>query len=182
MSVLKNQSTLLKIFFLLLLIPVIIALWYFFFRSSPVKRFDPVKPSEDQRELINSFGYPDVFMLTMDTENRYEIWTYYDMARNFIFLNGRFVEDQIIDELEQELQFPDFRPTQFSADMTLKDVNKILGDFTVEADITSSLVENAKVYDYWDQVKVGTKDDKITYVETLPVYVPDELKLKDENN
>lgn len=167
---------------IILFILIVVAAGYFFLKSSPIKRFDPVKPSEDQAELINSFGYPDVFMLTMEAENRYEIWTYYDMARNFVFYNGQFVEDQIIDELEQELQFPDFRPTQFSADMTLKDVNKILGDFTVEADITSSLIENAKVYDYWDQVKVGTKDDKVTYVETLPVFVPEEFRIKDENN
>jgi len=174
----KSPPTLKKI---LLLIPVIIILWYFFFRSSPIKRFDPVKPSEGQTELINSFGYPNVFMLTLEAENRYELWTYYDMSRVFIFYNGQFVEDQIIDELEQELQFPDFRPTQFSADMTLKDINKILGDFTTQADINSSLIENAKIYDYFDQVKIGTKDDKLTYVETLPVFVPEEFRLKDEN-
>jgi len=165
---------------LLLLIPAIIAIWYFFLKSSPIKKFDQVKPSEDQKELISSFGYPNTFSLTMNSDNRYEIWTYYDMARSFIFHNGTFVEDQIIDEPEQEFQFPDFRPTQFSADMTLKDINKILGDFTVQADINSKLIENAKVYDYFDQVKIGTKDDKVTYVETLPVFVPEEFRIKNE--
>ncbi len=178
MPALKKSLPLKKIL-PLLLIPVIVG--YFLLKSSPIKRFDSIKPSEEQTELINSFGYPDIFSLTMEAENRYEVWTYYDMSRVFVFYNGQFVEDQIIDELEQELQFPDFRPTQFSADMTLKDVNKILGDFTVQADINSSLIENAKVYDYFDQVKVGTKDDKLTYVETLPVFVPEEFRLKDEN-
>ena len=164
---------------LLIAFVVLIALgglvWFF---SSGIKKPDVVQPSEDQEELISSFGYPDTFMLTMQDESRYEIWSYYDMKKSFVFWNGDFVEDQILEDVNEEFQFPEFRPTQFSADMTMDDIGKILGDFTVEAEISSELIENAKVYDYSDQVKVGTKDDKVTYVEILPVFVPEEFRVE----
>lgn len=165
----------------LAIIPIAIFLiWLIFFNSPYIKRFDPVKPSSDQKELINSFGYPDVFSVSMDSEVRYEIWTYYDAGRSFVFLNGTFVQDQTIEKLSEDFQFPDFRPTQFKAGMTLKQVKKTLGDPTAEADINSELIEGAKIYDYWDQVKIGTKDNQITYVEILPVFIPEEFRIKDE--
>jgi len=149
--------------------------WFFAFG---IKKSDVIQPSEDQEELISSFGYPDTFMLTMQDESRYEIWSYYDVEKSFVFWNGDFVEDQALEGIDEELQFPEFRPTQFSADMTMQEIDKILGDFTVEADISSELIENAKIYDYSDQVKVGTKDDKVTYVEILPVFVPEEFRVE----
>lgn len=181
----KKKNPALKKFLLFLLGTALIigaSIWYFKSRpsSSFVKKSDSVEPSEDQTELISAFGYPDVFMLTMEDATRYEIWTYYDMEKSFVFWNGNFIEDQAVESLSEDFDFPNFRPTQFKNNLTLVEVSKILGDPTHEGEINPKLIENAKVYDFWDQVKVGTKDEKVTYVETLPVFIPEEYRVRNE--
>lgn len=184
MSALKRKGFSFKVLFLLLFLLVLGGglIWYFRFREPPsfVEKSDPVEASENQAELINAFGYPDVFMLSMEREDRYEVWGYHALEKSFVFWNGTFVEDQVIADVSDEFQFPDFRPTQFKNQATLAEVNEILGDPGYEGEINPKLIENAKVYDYWDQVKVGTKGDEVVYVETLPVFIPEEYRVKDE--
>lgn len=177
MSAQKGKTPSLKKFVLVLILVAIggFLVWYFKFRSP-----DLAKPSEDQQELVNEFGYPDTFTLTMMDDVRYETWNYYELEQSFMFLNGSFIENVTIENVTDDFQFPDFKPTQFKENMTLGDVRKFLGDPTIEGEISSELLENAKIYDFWDQVKVGTKEEKIVYVETLPVYIPEEFRVKDE--
>ena len=169
------------IFALGILIAIFVAL-YFVSSFSPFskKPRQAIKPSTDQKELIDSFGYPDTFTLTMMEGVRYEAWNYYAVGKSFVFLNGTFTEDQEIEKLGDEYRYADFKPTNFREDMSLKDVKKSLGDPTIEADVNDKLVKNAKIYDFWDQVKVGTKDGKIVYVETLPVFIPKEYQVNEE--
>ena len=184
MSAPKNKKSFFKVFFPIFIVVVISALfvWYFKFRPVQLATKESVKPSQDQQELVDSFGYPDTFTLQMMDNLRYETWNYYEVKRGFIFLDGVFVEDQIIDNLDGDYQFPEFKPTQFTEGMSLADVKKFLGDPTREGEVSSELLENSKIYDFWDQVKVGTKEDKIVYVETLPVFVPEQfrVRVKDE--
>lgn len=143
-----------------------------------VKMSDSVFSSVDQIDLINSFGYPNIFLLSMDDENRYEVWTYFDMEREFIFMNGEFLDAKPVDSISEDFQFSEFRPTQFKNEISLEDINKILGDPTAKAKVSAEIMQNTELYDYWDQVKVGIQDGEVVFVQTLPVLIPEEFRVQ----
>jgi len=130
-----------------------------------------VSASGDQQKLLKSFGYPDVFTLTNMEMCRFEIWTYYDQAQSFSFLNGRFQENMSSIELSDKFGWPSLRPGQFRLGMTEEDVKNILNEPTAVASFTTKGWEDIIMYDYFDQVKVAFKDGKLFYARTLPVPV-----------
>ena len=140
-------------------------------RSSYVNTRDPVEVSQDQKDLINRFGYPDTFVLSMSKNQRMEIWSYYTMQRSFIFFDGVFANDEFVAGLPKEFKFPSFRPTQFTQEMTLAQAKKILGQPTAEGELIPELMKNTTIYDFHDQVKLATKGDEVIYVQTLPIAV-----------
>ena len=177
------KKTIIIITILLLVGLALFAFYHFVLKSSEKKldfviTSDLVKPSQDQAEFINSFGYPDVFILSMDDKTRFESWTYYDMERNFTFLDGQFIEAKTISDLGKEFDFPQFRPCQFDYNMTLAQAEQILGEHTAQGEVIPELAENTTIYDYWDQVKVGIKNEKIVFIQTLPMFIPEEYRVK----
>jgi len=150
-------------------------IWYFSSsQPSYVVETDAVSPSTDQIEVINSFGYPDTFILIMDQGAKYESWNYYDMKRMFVFLDGDFFEEQTITNLEEKnVAFPEFRPTQFGEDLLFNEIADILGEPSAKGEISQDILENAIVYNYMDQASVGTKGDKVVFVQTFPVLIYD---------
>lgn len=170
-----------------LIVVIILVVWFIVGRliTGYVFRFvkisDSVFASTDQVNVINSFGYPDVFLLSMDDKNRYDAWTYFDIEREFTFINGEFQNANPIDNIGEDFQFPEFRSTQFKNGIGLKKVNKILGDPTAQAQIAPNIMENTEIYDYWDQVKVGIKDGKVVFVQTLPVLIPEQFRVQEND-
>lgn len=148
-----------------------VGIWYFRFRTpSFVITSDQVAASKNQAELINNFGYPDTFALVMGEEGRLEVWNYYGLERSFIFKNGIFINDQIIDPLKSLNAYPKLRPTQFKEGLTLEEASKVIDSTpTTQADIIPEIMEDSQVYSYSDQVLVGTKDNEVVFVQTLPV-------------
>jgi hypothetical protein len=164
--------------FLLFLTAGLVLLFYFkpfSFKQDKVL----VKTSLDQQQVLDSFGYPDTFTLIMMDGVRHEVWNYYLLQKSFEFLNGEFLKDRELSFLEAEFQFPKFKPTQFKEGMSLAEA-QFLGDPTAEGEVSSDLLDNAKVYNFWDQVKVGVKDGRILYVETLPVFIPEDYQVNKE--
>ena len=130
---------------------------------------DPVSLSEDQKDLVASFGYPDTFTLMMDSETRYETWAYYIMNKAFSFIDGSFLEEIEMSEIDNEsMVFTEFKPTQFKNGLLFADIGKILGEPNKKGDIDPDLLENAEIYNYSDQVIVGVQNDQVIYVQTLP--------------
>lgn len=167
----KNKKILIFIVSFLIIIGVFL-IWYLSSRPSFVVKTDAVSPSADQIEVINAFGYPDTFMLILDQGVRYESWNYYDMERTFVFLDGAFFEAQIIPNLEgKNVAFPEFRPTQFKDNLLFSEIGEILGEPSAKGEISQDILENAVVYNYMDQVSVGTKGDRVVFVRTFPVLV-----------
>lgn len=139
-------------------------------RSKFVISSDPVKASRDQKTLIDGFGYPDTFVLAMDEKERLEVWSYYGLERSYTFKNGTFINDQIIDSLESLEAYPKLRPTQFKKGLSLKEANEIIdSEPTAQSELVPAIVEEAQVYSYSDQVIVGLKENKVVFVQTLPV-------------
>lgn len=123
----------------------------------------------DQKKLVKAFGYPDVFSLTIAEGDRIEVWSYYKWQRTFTFSNGKFVEKKYLDPISSSFTWPKVRPNEFRNNMTEKEVRKLLGPPSVAGTINPELMENAVMYDYSDQIKVGIKNGMVVYVQTLPV-------------
>ena len=95
---------------------------------------------------------------------------------NYLYKNQSY-EDRLIESLSnKEYSYPQFNPSQFKYGMTLKEVKKVLGDQTAEADPNLEAIKGSKIYDFYDQVKIALKDGKLVYVKTLPAYNPVEYK------
>lgn len=139
-------------------------------KSKFVIKSDPVKASSDQKNLIDGFGYPDTFALAMDKKDRIEVWNYYGLERSFTFNNGVFINDQIIDSLASFEAYPKWRPTQFKNSLSLEDINGMFETTpTIQADIDPEIIDSSQTYNYSDQVIIGVKDNRVVFVQTLPV-------------
>jgi len=87
-------------------------------------------------------------------------------------LDDGFFEEQTIPNLEEKnVAFPEFRPTQFGNDILFSKIGEILGEPSAKGEISQDILENALVYNYMDQVSVGTKGDKVVFIQTFPVLV-----------
>ena len=53
--------------------------------------------------------------------------------------------------------------------MTLAQAKRILGEPSAEGQLIPELMENTIIYDFHDQVKLAVKNEKVIYVQTLPV-------------
>jgi len=130
---------------------------------------DPVELSQDQAKLTQRMGYPDSFIITMDNHNRLEVWFYNKWEKSFTFLNGAYQKDSYQPKVPDIFVFPRFRPTQFRNAMTKGDVRGLLGEPTAEGQLNLAMIKGVAVLDYLNQVKIGIKDSKVIYVETLPI-------------
>lgn len=125
--------------------------------------------SEDQRKVIKKMGYPDVFVVMMENDDRREIWTYFSKEINCVFINGKLSSLKEQKPLNQNFHYTKIRPAQFFNGMMEEDVIKILSNPTAITEGTIETVEGkVKIFDYFDQVRVGMVDGQVVYVQTLP--------------
>jgi hypothetical protein len=139
-----------------------------------------VEFSAEQRRLLNRFSAPDTFVLSMGMDTiaespqfvRSEQWNYHDFGAGFNFRNGKFDEYDSGIDFEAKPSFSKFRPNQFVENMTLQDINALVGDVPqIEAEYVPNLVKNAKVYIYAEGLVVGIQDGKVIYVCSLPASI-----------
>ena len=163
----------LSLIFLFFLIAFLIFGFYSLFNDKEVRL------SKQQRELVEQFGYPNTFILAFGEMAvageykpvRFEVWNYDRLGRRFYFVDGQFQKDADIEFLENA-HYPDLRPSQFSQNTSWEKVKKIIGTPPrAQAEIRPEIMEDTIVYDFWGQVKVAVKDDKLVYIQTYPVIV-----------
>ncbi|MBN1406050.1 MAG: hypothetical protein JW946_05985 [Candidatus Omnitrophica bacterium] len=129
-----------------------------------------VKLSVDQRKLVDSFGYPNVFMKAMGDDGCLESWTYFKHEITYDFLNGKFLKDRQQKRFPKNFRWPKLKPTQFKKGMSEKEVEKILRNKPTSWGILKpEAAKGVKIYDYCDQVKVAFEKGRLIYVQTLPV-------------
>jgi hypothetical protein len=96
------------------------------------------KLSSSQRKYVNSYGYPQLFMLVFDRPRgrsaakarRIESWIYVTRAKFAVFDNGYFFEEQPTGAALQdasEVPHTPLNPTQFAAAMTENDITRVYG-------------------------------------------------------
>ena len=135
--------------------------------------------SSDQKELTQDLGNPTNYIIVfgemiVDGEYktaRYEAWNYERHGRSFSFIDGKFTGDEDIAFIDKADPFP-ISPDKFKEGMTLKQIKKVIGaDPNVVASVPELLVEDTKIYDFNEQIKVGIKDNEVVYVQALPINI-----------
>ena len=128
--------------------------------------------SDDQEAIIDQLGKPDTFVLSTNKMHRYEIWNYYSNETAFEFVNGKLTGDTRIPRLSNDFDFPDIDSVGFKHNTTLASiVRKMGGEPTAKGSTTLSGLADVTIYDYFDQVKFGLRDNKLVFMQTLPVPV-----------
>lgn len=125
--------------------------------------------SPDEKNVVKKLGYPDVFVVMIENGDRREIWTYFSEGVNCIFINGKISELKEQKPLNKDFYYPKVKPTQFFNGMTEKDVLKILpGPSAITEGTIEGVDGEVKIFDYFDQVRIGMVDGRVVYVQTLP--------------
>jgi len=169
----KNLLILLLITLIVLAAGVVV----YFLVIKPSKSQDQVKLSSQQQELVERFGYPTTFILTFGEMAvtgqyqpvRFEAWNYDQLGRRFYFVDGEFQKDIDIDFIDNG-QYPKLRPSQFPQDISWEKIKEIIGTSPLaQADIQPEIMEKTTIYDFWGQVKVASRENKVLYIQTFPV-------------
>jgi hypothetical protein len=136
----------------------------------------PVILSGDQQRLVERFSYPDTFTLVLDREAltqpgepaRLELWNYHTYGTCFKFADGAFrgIDSASSDEVGVAL----FRPDQFHGDMSLDDVNQVVGDLPrYGAAVAPPIASEVELYIYDQGLVVGLLHGKLMYATTEPL-------------
>lgn len=138
----------------------------------------PYTLSTEQQQLVDEIGYPDSFTLLfyqdLDEQDqaydiRFECWHYGTAGRDIVFVNGEKISDEPAEAPESELVAAPYRPEQFAASMSLKDVLASTGILEyVRAAADPDLVTSGEVF-FVNQLTFGMKAGRLMTVETVPL-------------
>ena len=98
--------------------------------------------SLDQDQVIEEFGYPDHFFISIDplSGDRIEDWTYYSEGKKLSFENGRFFGEEDAEDQSEEYPPTDLKPEDFDSLMTPGEAEELLGEPVVIHDTEGSLM------------------------------------------
>ena len=136
--------------------------------------------SLDQEKIVKKFGTPESFKLMIKIEyvnfvrevTRIEIWNYYSLKTSLAFIDGNFEAEEEIEDVPDWTLFPIiYRPEQFANEMSLEEVKKkIIGDKPFETmGVPKDLLPDAQLIGF-EQIVLGFEQEKLTYVETIPLF------------
>ena len=129
--------------------------------------FDKWELSEEQQKLINTYGYPDEFIVVFDQDNentRTETWLFEDMEVSYTFTGGKYnSSDRVI---TNELLSDDYeiRPEDFVYNMKPEDINNLLGD---EGVVETDPDTDYKIITYGEGLIVCTFDADDAFLNIL---------------
>jgi len=161
------------ILFLFLIAVVGGGLYYYFF-------WGETGLSPDQQEIIDSFGYPQRFVINYmpwaengsDLAVRHEVWYYPYHQQAITFIGGDVAS---VDEIEDEIDdtgintYSDLKPEDFEFSMDYDAVAKAIGDKPIEEiDFMPAEYYGEDLKSYIsDHVTFAIEGDQLTYFETI---------------
>jgi hypothetical protein len=130
-------------------------------------------PADDRQTVAAELGLPQTFDIAFGWDEsgvsvRYETWTYFDYLTDFVFVDGVLVESEALDPLDELLVAPMwYSPFDFSAGMTLEQVEALLGEGELaQVSVPPELGEDM-AFCAGEQIVFGFAGGKLEYVETL---------------
>lgn len=132
--------------------------------------------SPSQTKLVKDSGYPDSFLLMFYEEQqddgltggtRYEVWEYYRLDTQYIFINGESEGEQPLEAGDVEPLPTAYKPEQFQAYMSLDEVVTAAQlQSYLAAPLEKSLLTGGEIY-YAGGLAFGLKDGQLLYIETF---------------
>lgn len=130
--------------------------------------------SDAQRRLVERLSHPDTFSLVVGVDTatgntapvRLEAWNYHTLGTCFTFVDGGF---EGVDEAREITggEYSPLRPETFYGDMTLQQVNEVLGDIPYAgAAPVPEVFSGAQIYVYEQGLVVAIVDGKLAYAST----------------
>jgi len=145
--------------------------------------------TEDQEKVIDNFGEPDEFTVTLNVEDdpKVETWKYFEIEKVFVFKDGKYDDAYSVSfglPEDQVYLNAKIHPEDIYGLENIDDLEDLLG---IEAsgvmDVDDQVWENAKYYDFGGVVSAATIDDQLVFVKTQSQVSPykwDELEEKVE--
>ncbi|MFH1608697.1 MAG: hypothetical protein ABH951_01610 [Patescibacteria group bacterium] len=140
--------------------------------------FSPLT-SANQKTLVKELGEPTSYTIVfgemiVDEEYktaRYETWSYERHGRSFSFLDGKFISDMDITFIDEADPFP-ISANKFKEGMTFEQIKKIIGaEPSTVITAPDQLIEDTKIYNFNEQIKVAVKSDEVVYIQSFPIKV-----------
>lgn len=138
--------------------------------------------SDTQEELITTLGEPTAFQIAYapaddaDSDGatslrRTEVWYYLEHEQQISFIDGIAVAVQGWEFMpEAPTDYPTLSPADFHIDMTLADVEAILGEPAEEVIIDPALAEEDDTHVYVTESAIFTIErGSLTYLQTIGV-------------
>ena len=132
--------------------------------------------SSAQQAQITEAGYPESFLLLFYEEEqedgstgsvRYEVWEYYTLDTQVIFVNGELAGEQVLEAGEARPLPTNYRPDQFLAYMSLDEVVAAaqLQRYLVMP-LEKALLPEGEIY-FAGGLAFGLKENRLLYIETF---------------
>lgn len=126
--------------------------------------------STDQKKLVDSFDYPDTFMLVLDKGIRYETWQYLDLGKNFVFMDGVFQLTNNVPQMDDaSVILADFKPDQFRTDLSEEELVSIVGLAPLVAQTDNEALGLVRSLNFEYKLIANYKDGQLFSVQTLPL-------------
>ena len=130
-------------------------------------------PHDDRQTVLAELGAPQAFDIAFGSDEdsvplRYETWIYYDYLTALTFVDGTLVEEEPLEPIDAFVVAPAwYSPLDFSADMTLAQVQTLLGEGDLaQVSVPPELGQDMVLY-AGEQIVVGFTAGQLEYVETL---------------
>jgi hypothetical protein len=123
--------------------------------------------SLDQDQIIEEFGYPDHFFISIDpySGDRIETWVYYFEGKALDFDNGVLFGEEDAEDQSEEYPPTDLRPEDFGSLMAPGEAEELLGKPIYTYDVEESLMaENTFIV--FEKAVLLYRDDQLIGVDT----------------
>jgi len=123
--------------------------------------------SLDQDQIIEEFGYPDHFFISIDpySGDRVEDWFYYSEGKVLKLKNGRLFGEDDIEDQSEEYPPTDLKPEDFDSLMAPGEAEELLGEPIYTYDVEESLMaENTLLV--FEKAVLVYRDDQLIGVDT----------------
>jgi hypothetical protein len=123
--------------------------------------------SLDQDQVIEEFGYPDHFFISIDpySGDRIETWVYYSEGKALDFDNGQLFGQEDIEDQSEEYPPTDLKPEDFDSLMAPGEAEELLGEPIYTYDVEESLMaENTFIV--FEKAVLLYRDDQLIGVDT----------------
>jgi hypothetical protein len=123
--------------------------------------------SLDQDQIIEEFGYPDHFFISIDpySGDRIETWIYYSEGKALDFDNGVLFGEEDAEDQSEEYPPTDLMPEDFDSLMAPGEAEELLGEPIYTYDVEESLMaENTFIV--FEKAVLLYRDDQLIGVDT----------------